>query len=287
MKRRSWSKSLSRISPVPLAGGGLISFIFVIAAVGTLIFSAVDPQRVSVVRTSVADAVVPVLGTVTKPFQSAILFVRNISGLSELQAENARLAQENLRLREWYQTALLLEAENKSLRELLHVRVDPENRFITAQILADSGNTFVKSLLVAAGNEDGAQKGQAVISGEGVIGRIVESGNRVSRVLLLTDINSRVPVLVEDSRQHAILAGQNDVNPALVHLPPGSEIKNGARIITSGYGGIFPHGLPVGRVIIGEDGVYRVQLFADFDRLLHVRIVDRDEDPNLQSKELN
>lgn len=287
MKRRSWSKSLSRISPIPLAGGGFVSFIFVIAAVGTLIFSAVDPQRVSIVRTSVADAVVPVLGAVTKPFQSAILFVRDISGLSELQAENARLSQENLRLREWYQTALLLEAENKSLRELLHVRIDPENRFITAQVLADSGNTFVKSLLVAAGNEDGAQKGQAVISGEGVIGRIVESGNKVSRVLLLTDINSRVPVLVEDSSQHAILAGQNDINPALVHLPSGSEIKNGARIITSGYGGIFPHGLPVGRVVIGEDGVYRVQLFADFDRLVHVRIVDRNEDPNLHSGELN
>jgi rod shape-determining protein MreC len=272
---------------MPLAGGAAVSFVFVIAAAGTLIFSAVNPQRVSIVRTGVADVAAPILGTVTKPFQSAILFVRDVSGLSELQAENARLAQENLRLREWYQTALLLEAENKSLRELMHVKIDPENRFITAQVLADSGNTFVKSLLVAAGTDDSAQKGQAVISGEGVIGRVIESGRKVSRVLLLTDINSRVPVLVEDSRQHAILAGQNDMNPSLVHLPPESDIKNGARIITSGYGGIFPHGLPVGRVVIDDDGVYRVQLFADFDRLVHVRIVDRNEDPNLHSGELD
>jgi rod shape-determining protein MreC len=272
---------------MPLAGGGFISFIFVIAAIGMLIFSAANPGGISVVRTSVADAVAPVLGTITKPIQSAALFVRDVSGLSELQAENARLEQENLKLREWYQTALLLEAENKSLRELMHVKIEPENRFITAQILADAGNTFVKSLLVAAGTDDGARKGQAVISGEGVIGRVIESGHNVSRVLLVTDINSRIPVLVEDSRQHAILAGQNDMNPALVHLPPESEIKSGARIITSGYGGIFPPGLPIGRVVIGQDGVYRVQLFADFDRLVHVRIVDRNEDPNLQSGELD
>jgi rod shape-determining protein MreC len=266
-----------------MAGGGFVSFIFVLAAIGTLIFSAVNPGGVSSIRTNVADAVAPVLGTVTQPLQSMVLFVRDVSGLAELQAQNMKLEAENARLREWYQTALQLEAENKSLRDLLHVKVEPENRFITARILADAGTTFVKSLLVEAGTPDGAAKGQAVLSGEGLIGRIVESGRSVSRVLLVTDINSRVPVLVEDTRQHAILAGQNTTSPILLHLPPDSEIKNGSRIITSGHGGIFPHGVPVGRVNIGEDGVYKVKLFADFDRLLHVRIVDRNEDPNLRS----
>lgn len=283
MKRRTWSKSLSRLAPFPLAGGGFVSLVFVFAALVTLLFSAVNPQGVGTIRAATLDAIGPVLGTISKPVQSAVLFVRDVSGLSELQADNARLEQENLRLREWYQAALLLEAENKSLRDLLHVKIEPENRYITARILADAANTFVKSLLVDAGMNDGVQKGQAVISGEGVIGRVVEAGNNVSRVLLVTDINSRVPILVEDSSQHAILAGQNDENPVLVHLPPDSEIKSGARIITSGYGGVFPHGLPIGRVTIGADGVYKVQLFADFDRLIHVRIVDRNEDPNLHS----
>lgn len=283
MKRRTWSKSLSRISPIPLAGGGFVSFVFVLAAIGTLIFSAVNPGGVSTIRANMTDAIGPVLGGITRPLTSAAIFVRDVSGLSELQAENLKLEQENTRLREWYQTALQLEAENKSLRDLLHVKVEPENRFITARILADAGTTFVKSLLVEAGSKDGVAKGQAVLSGEGLIGRIVESGRSVARVLLVTDINSRVPVLVEDTRQHAILAGQNNVSPILLHLPPDSEIRNGARIITSGHGGVFPHGLPVGRVNIGADGVYKVQLFADFDRLIHVRIVDRNDDPNLHS----
>lgn len=286
MKRRSWSKSLSRISPLPF-GNGAGSLLFVLAAIAALIFSTVNPQGVGSIRANVTDGIAPVLGVVARPFQSAALFVRDVSGLSELQAQNTQLEQENLRLREWYQTALLLEAENKSLRELLHVKVEPENHYITTRVLVDAGNTFVKSLLVDAGVSDGVHKGQAVISGEGVIGRVIDSGRRTSRVLLVTDINSRVPVLVEDSRQQAILAGQNDAEPALIHLPPDSEIKNGARIITSGYGGIFPQGLPIGRVHIDNNGVYKVQLFADFDRLVHVRIVDRNEDPNLRSGNLS
>ncbi|MGB4058298.1 MAG: rod shape-determining protein MreC, partial [Alphaproteobacteria bacterium] len=259
MKRRSLSKSISRLAPLPLAGGGGASLIFVIAALGSLAFSAVNPDGVGAVRVRVMDALAPALGVVTVPVQSAAMFVRDVSGLAQIQADNARLEQENVKLREWYQTALLLEAENKSLRDLLHVRVEPENRFITAGILADVGGAFVKSMLIDAGADNGVLKGQAVVSGEGVVGRVVEAGHNASRVLLVTDMNSRVPVLIEDTRQHAILAGQNELNPALVHIPQDSDIKKGARIITSGFGGIFPQGLPVGRVYTGEDGVYRVK----------------------------
>lgn len=288
MKRRSLSKSLSRISPIPIMGnGGVFSFIFIIASLGTLVFSAVNPQGIGVVRTGVTDLFAPAIGAINRPIQSAASFVRDVSGLSELQAANLRLEEENARLREWYQTALLLEAENKSLRDLLNVKLDVENRYITARILADGDSTFVKSLLVDAGLNDGVDKGYAIISGEGLVGRTIESGKEVARVLLLTDMNSRVPVLIEDSRLHAILAGSNEMLPMLMHLPPDSEIKDGARIITSGYGGIFPPGLPVGRVEKDKNGTYRVHLFADFDRMTYVRAVKRPEDPNLHTGELD
>ena len=287
MKRHFLSKGLSRISLLPFGGQAAVSLVFIIASVLTLVFSAVNPQGIGFVRSNAGDLIGPVIGAISRPIQSTALFMRDVSGLSEMQARNARLEQENIRLREWYQNALQLEAENKSLRELLHVKVDPENRFITARVLADAGTAFVKSLLVEAGTQDGVVKGQAVISGEGLIGRVIESGHSVSRVLLVTDINSRVPVLVEDSRQHAILAGQNTASPVLMHLPPDSEIKNGARIITSGHGGIFPFGIPVGRVVVDAKGAYSVQLFANFDSLVHVRIVNRNEDPNIQSAPLD
>jgi rod shape-determining protein MreC len=281
LKRRSWSKSLVKIVPLPLIGSHLSSFIFIIIALFYLLFTAVSPQSVNGVRAGLTDIVTPVLGVMTRPLQDAAAFVRNASGITEMQAENARLVEENAKLREWYQAALLLDAENKSLRELLNVKLDPQNRYITARVLGDSGNTFVKSLLISAGENDGVRKGQAVISGVGLVGRVIEAGKNSARVLLVTDINSRVPIMVEDSRQHAIMAGSNDNRPGLAHIPPDSEIAAGARIVTSGHGGVFPQGLPIGRVVIDESSTYRVELFADFNKLVHIRVVDRPQDPNL------
>ncbi len=229
----------------------------------------------------------PVLEVVTLPMQTAALFVRDVSGLAALQSENARLKEENSRLREWHQTALLLEAENKSLRELLHVKLEPQNKYISARILSDAGSTFAQSLLVAAGSTDGVKKGQAVLASNGVIGRVIEVGKSVSRILLISDINSRVPVLVENSRLHAIFAGTNGGEGRLIHLPQDSNVTEGARIVTSGHGGVFPYGLPVGVAYIDENGQPMVKPFVDFKRMVHVRIVDRPEDIYLREGALN
>ena len=287
LKRRKWSKTFVRTAPMSLVAGASGPIVLIFLAFVTFVISAVNPQGVAGLRMTAADIFSPVLQVVSVPVQDAASFVRNVSGLAELQAENMRLEKENTKLREWYQAAMIMEAENKSLRELLNVKLDPQNSYITARILADPGHTFVKSLLVSAGGNDGVRKGQAVVSGDGVVGRVVEAGNKVARVLLITDINSRVPVLVENSRQHAVLAGQNDGKPMLVHLPVDSELAEGARIITSGYGGVFPQGLPVGRVVFDENKTPQVELFADFDRMVHVRVINRPEDPNLHEGRLD
>ena len=288
MKRRSSIRSGKQWGAQGIAdaldfipGGGLSSLILVGIGFLIFVFSFISPQSVSGVRMGVSDALAPVLSTVTKPLVQAADIVRNASGLGDLQAENIRLKQENLRLKEWYQTALLLEAENKSLKDLLNVKVEPHYKTVTTRVLADSGNAFAKSILIAAGSNDGIQKGQAVMAGEGLIGRVIETGKQTSRVLLITDINSRVPVLVEDTRQHAILAGQNRNATYLAHLPLDSNVKEGARIITSGHGGIFPHGLAVGRVSSTQNSQLGVEPFADFSRVVHVRVLDNSADPNL------
>jgi len=260
--------------------GGVSSFVLI--GIGFLIFmvSVFSPQSVSGIRMSVSDTFAPILSMVSKPVVQTAEVVRNASGLGDLQAQNIRLKQENMRLKEWYQTALLLEAENKSLRDLLNVKLDPQYKTITARILADTGNAFVKSVLVSAGTNDGVKKGQAVMAGEGLIGRVIEAGETTSRVLLITDINSRVPVLVEDTRQHAILAGHNKEITKLLHLTQDSEVKAGARIITSGHGGLFPHGLIIGKIEKDEKADISVKPFTDFNKIVHVRILDQSSDPN-------
>ena len=246
-----------------------------------IVFSSVQPQGFNGLRINAAETFAPILNFVSTPIQKAAVFVRDVSGLAQLQAENQRLAEENVKLRQWYQTAMFLEAENKSLRELMNVKVDPQHTYTTARILSDSRGPFAKSLLVSAGGNDGIQKSQAVVSGEGLVGRVVSVGETTSRILLIADINSRVPVLIEDSGQHAIFAGQNEERGLLLHIPQDSQISEGARVITSGVGGVFPVGLPVGVVEL-KNGQPTVKPYADFNRLMHVRIVDSSQDPNLK-----
>ena len=287
MKRRntkiggaSGSRAFVDILSVPFSGALGATGLLVVFASAIFLLSTFQPNALSGVRSGAADAVAPVLSVVSTPLQKAAIFVRDVTGLAEIQAENARLTQENIKLREWYQTALLLEAENKSLRELMNVKIDPQHTYITARILSDGSSSFAKSLLVAAGEADGVKKGQAVIAGDGLIGRVIETGENSARILLITDINSRVPVLVEGSGQQAIFAGQNTNDGTLVHLPGESQVSVGQRLVTSGIGGIFPVGLPVGLISNTEGGI-EIEPFADFNRLMHVRIVNQPDDHNL------
>ena len=281
MKRRPQSKVYVRFSPLQYLGGAQTSVIFMLAATLLLTVSFVRPGVFGGIRSSVADTLTPALMVLSEPFRQVANVISGVTGLSEMRAENAQLKAENIRLREWYQTALMLDAENQSLHALLNVKPDPQHRFITARVVGDSGNAFVKSAVVTAGQNDGVQKGQAVLSGDGLVGRIIEAGNKSARILLLTDFNSRVPVLIEGSRQKAILAGTNADMPLLKYLPDDTDIKQGTRIITSGNGGMFMPGLPIGTVEIGKDGLPYVKLYSDISRLTHVRIVDYPEDPNL------
>ncbi len=260
---------------------------FLIFMAGVFIFwSSLQPQTFSNLRVGLADASAPVVNMVAVPVQNAAVFVRDVSGLAAIQAENARLVEENEKLRSWYHTALTLEAENQSLRELMNVQVEARHTYISARIMTDGQSNFAKSLLVAVGSQDGVRKGQAVISGDGLVGRVVEAGEKTARVLLLNDINSRIPVIIDNSRQHAVFAGQNTGQGVLMHLPPESKVDDGVRVVTSGVGGIFPPGIPVGIVKTQGEEVL-VKPNADFSRLMYVRIIDTPEDPNLHEGALN
>jgi rod shape-determining protein MreC len=147
-------------------------------------------------------------------------------------------------------------------------------KFVTARVIAGSGGAFANTLVIDAGSSGGIKKGQAVLTDRGFVGRIAQVSSRSSRVILLTDFNSRVPVLIESSRGRAILVGGNTRRPRLIHVAPGARITPSDRIVTSGHGGAFPPGLPIGVVAAVSDGGVTVQLFADYGRLEFVKVAD-------------
>lgn len=274
MKRHAKTRGYARRLPLPWGGASFSSSVFIVLSLVLMIVSAIKPRVFDGVRNSATEGFAPILIVAGLPFQNFALFLHDVTGFAQLQADKKRLQEENEKLREWYQMALLLDSENKSLRKLLNMAPMPEYTHVGARVMSDSGSTYAKSLLVAVGANQGAKKGNAVLSGDGLIGRIIDLSDSTARVLLVTDFNSRVPVVVENTSQHAIMAGNNTVRPRLIHLPQESDISVGVRVVTSGYGGIYPHGIPVGRVALSEkDGSYEIVLFADLDALQNVKIM--------------
>ncbi len=223
---------------------------------------------------SVFDFASPVVNLAQKPFDSLQARLASLASWTSIQKDNDSLRAENEKLKEWYQAALMLQSENKALRDLLHVDRESAHNFITTRVIADGSSTYAKSLVIEGGKDAGVIKGQGVISREGLIGRVIEAGTRTSRVLLLQDINSRIPVTVEGTNQRAILAGNNAALPLLDHVAADNQITSGQRVITSGLGGLFPFGIPVGETQVNKDGTIAVKLYAAPERAQHVQIVD-------------
>ena len=187
---------------------------------------------------------------------------------------NARLKAQNADLLRWQNAALALKGENEELRGLLRYKVEPSVSYISARVIAETGGAFVRSLIVTAGKVDGVREGMAAVTGNGLIGRVVEAGEWTSRLLLLTDSNSRIPVAMVGSGDHAILSGDNTPRPKLLYLPQDADVKPGARVMTSGHGGIFPPHLPVGIVTGVAHGEVQVTPVASLERINQVRLVD-------------
>ncbi|HXV26284.1 MAG TPA: rod shape-determining protein MreC [Alphaproteobacteria bacterium] len=243
-------------------------------AFGLMLMSRSDTAGVERLRMTVADAVAPILGLMAEPVSTVTRMVQSIGALGDIYAQNEELRQENERLLQWLDAAKALQQENASLRQLLNLSAPATPRYVTTRIIGDNGGAFVRTVLVSSGAREGVRKNQAAIAGEGLAGRVIEVGERAARVLLLTDINSRVPVALENSRVRAVLAGDNGPMPQLVHLPPDTVPEIGERVVTSGFGGLFPPGIPVGTVAhASPEGVQVLPLVA-WDRIEFLRLVD-------------
>jgi rod shape-determining protein MreC len=251
----------------------MLPFLVVLSAT-MIILGKADQVMFESLRISLIDRAAPLLDLASRPFAAVEDLADRARGIIAVYRDNTRLAEENERLLKWRQAALSLASENTQLRDLLKLAPEPPVSFVTARVIASSGGAYVRSLIIRAGSDNGVGRGQAAITGEGLIGRVTEVGTQAARVLLITDLNSRIPVIIEGPRLRALLTGDNSDRPALHYLDTLSGIKIGDRVVTSGEGGVFPPGLPVGVVASIDGEAPRVEPFAELSLAEYVRIVD-------------
>ena len=253
---------------------GFASAGLVVTAVCLMLLGKVDAMLMERFRSVVSDTVAPVLDVLSTPSEAVSGTIEGVHDLVTLREENARLRAEHERMRRWQALALRLEAENAALRKLLNLVPEPEARYVTARVIADPGGSFAKSLLINGGRADGVDLGHAVLSSEGVVGRIVGVAEHSARVLLITDLNSRIPVMVMPSGARGVLAGDNSERAKLLHAGADAPIGSGDRVVTSGDAGAFPPGLPLGIVAAIDDNHVSVAPHVARERIAYVEVVD-------------
>lgn len=233
----------------------------------------IDSPRVERLRMAVIDRVVPSFDWVMAPIHGTANLLADFQSYQRLAAQNQDLRRELQQMKAWREAALQLEQENAKLLDLNNVRIDPKLTFVTGVVMTDSGSPFRQSVLLNVGARDGIIDGWPTMDGIGLAGRIAGVGRQTSRVLLLTDTSSRIPITILPSGQRAILAGDSTSNPIIEFLEDRAVVRPGDSVVSSGDGGVFPADLLVGQVALGTDNRLRVRLAVDYQRLEFLRVL--------------
>lgn len=273
MKHNRKSARAIAITVKPVASWVMV-LVLCLLSVGIMFLNRSHNPIIEDARMAVTDTLAPVVQTLASPMESFNNLGAWVHDMAVLREENLKLRSDNARLLRWQSAATELASENDRLRTLLKFAPDAHASYITARVAVDGGSVYSHSVVINAGLLEGVEQDAAVVGENGLVGRIIGVGQKTARVLLLTDINSRIPVIAQTSRERAIAGGTGDDTLSLMYLPATSRIKVGEKIITSGDGAVLPPGLPVGVVTKVEKGMATIQTFIDWKSLEYVSVVD-------------
>ena len=248
--------------------------VLIAASFALMLLGKADALLAERLRLAAADGLAPIYAALSAPLHRVRGAIDDLHGLFGLREENASLREENDKLRRWQSIALALDAENQKLKANLHWIPEPTPSYVTARVVADAGGVYARAVLLAVGPGHGIKKGEIALDEHGLVGRVTDVGARTVRVLLITDLNSRIPVTLENSRARAIMLGTNGPRPRLAFWPEGTPPAEGERVVTSAEANAFPPDLPIGTVHYTASKTPEVEPLADLDRLEIVRLFD-------------
>jgi rod shape-determining protein MreC len=241
------------------------------SAVAIAFLGRADGPVFDYARSTLSDLTAPVLGQIRAPLIATQRVVGSIGTFFTVFQENEHLRQENDELRKWQHVALSLQNQMHRYEVLLNAVPDATSQAVTARVIGEASRPFIKTMILNAGTAQQVKKGQAVVDDRGLLGRIYVVGERTSWVILLGDLNSRVPVLIEPAHRRAILTGDNTPAPKLELDVSDGPVKPGDRVVSTGDGGLLPPDLPIGTVMKEGDDL-RVALFAQPENADFVQI---------------
>lgn len=261
-------RSESRAAPIAL---GVISALLLLSS----LYSA-EASVFRKARETVVDAAAPALAFLSQP----VTYIQRVVGewrdYFNVLEQNQALREENAELRQWMNEALALRETIAAYERLQSYYAPPDAKPIDAFVIGESNDAFAHSMLVNVGARHGVARGQAVVDDRGLVGRIVATGDKASRILLLTDVQSRIPVFIEEAGLEGIMVGRTRSQPAIEFTDASDDVPfaKGQRVVTSGAGGVLPRGMPVGVVAGTRDGAPVIDLYAEYSKTRIVRIIN-------------
>ena len=253
----------------------IIFIIILILSSALLIITQIDERKTfKVVRSSSINVVYLISSIVTAPIEIIGNGFSKINEIKNLYNDVEEYRKERLIESRSFQELVSLKLKIAEYERLLNLNRDLEYSFITSRVLADLSNKYFSSILINAGKRDGIFENMPITGPNGLLGKITDIDNSISRAMLATDISSRIPVSVSDKSFQGILIGQNQKNPRIDFIKESSQVVIGDLVTTSGKGGIFPPYIFVGQVVKKGEDYLEVELFEDIDTLTHIRLIN-------------
>jgi rod shape-determining protein MreC len=247
---------------------------FIFLCIICLIASKINRDFNNKISNSFITISTPIIKIISLPINSSIDLVVNFNKLAMAKKENIKLKEELFKLQNYYLTSLAIHQENQELRSALNFVKSKTENYKIARVIGMSHQAFDQKLLIDSGKNRDIREGQIIAGNRGVIGRVSEVFEDKSRILLLTDSSSRIPIIASRARNRGILAGNNSGLMEILYLPKNHQINIGDKIFTSSDGDAVPPGLLIGVVRkIDKNSVY-VSGIEDINNLNIVTIID-------------
>ena len=260
------------------------NFILVLLCLILVFLGKLDLIAIRNIKAFLSDFLEPVTFALNKPVKEIAGVFEDVKSAGSLREENIRLKSEIRKLRVINSKTSSQEFEILELRQLLKVLPDKKNNIITARGITAPGGVFANTVLIKAGEDYGIKVGQPAISSLGLVGYVINVGLKTSRILLLIDINSMIPIYLTNSNWPAVAQGQNGKLLKLKFLSSKAEPIEGEVVQTSGHGNRLPAGINVGKIVKSFSGKFYVKPIIDFQRLTYISIITNKTSQPMSSK---